>query len=369
MSYSGGGGGGSGGSGGSGGAGAGAGGAAAGGAGSSYSKSSLDTVKAGAIRFNTDNNQMEIYDGNQWTGIVGDSPEQHTGGTRGLWAGGEPLTSTVSFATLETTGDTALFGDLQGGLANMGAASNRSRAIFAGGEPETSTMTSFTIASQGNFTHNGEDLTSGRRFVTGMAGGNRGIFMGGSEPTRVNKIDYISISNFASAIDFGDLVEAKDMGGGGAWSNGIIGGGMGGFKSDGNNSTIIESITISTLGNAVQFGDLFESKHNIASASNSVRAIGAGGSPSTVDTIQYITMSSFGNALDFGNLTTGTTSMNACTSPTRIVWGGGNVAPAKTNKMEYVQIMTKGDAVDFGDLSQGAVQNPGACSNGHGGLH
>ena len=92
-------------------------------------------------------------------------------------------------------------------------------------------MTHFTFASQGNFTHDGQDLTSGRRFVTGMAGGNRGIFMGGSEPTRVNKIDYISISNFGSAIDFGDLVEAKDMGGGGAWSNGVIGGGMGGFMS------------------------------------------------------------------------------------------------------------------------------------------
>ena len=80
-------------------------------------------------------------------------------------------------------------------------------------------------------------------------------------------------------------------------------------------------------------------------------------------------MSSFGNALDFGNLTDGTTSMNACTSPTRIVWGGGNIGPAKTNKMEYVQIMTTGNGIDFGDLSQGSVQNPSACSNGHGGLH
>ena len=35
--------------------------------------------------------------------------------------------------------------------------------------------------------------------------------MGGSEPTRVNNIDYISISNFSSAIDFGDLVEAKKI--------------------------------------------------------------------------------------------------------------------------------------------------------------
>ena len=332
-------------------------------------KPSLDKAKAGAFRFNTDSSQMEIYDGNQWTGIISTSPNLHTGGTRGLWGGGEPLTSTVSFATLETTGNSALFGDLQGGLANMGTAANRSRAIFAGGEPETSTMTSFTFASQGNYTHNGEDLTSGRRFVTGVAGGDRGLFMGGSEPSRVNKIDHISISNFASAIDFGDLVESKDFGGGGAWSNGIIGGAMGGYKSDGNNSTIIEYVTISTLGNAATFGDLFESRHNIASASNTVRAIGAGGSPSTVDTIQFITMSTHGKSLDFGNLTDGTTSMNACASKQRIVWGGGNIGPSKTNKMEFVQFATTGNASDFGDLSQGSVQNPGACSNGHGGVH
>ena len=325
-------------------------------------------LNAGAIRFNTDTSKMEIWDGNQWTGIIGDSPHLHTGGTRGLWAGGKPLTSTISFATLETTGNSALFGDLDTGRANVGAASNRSRAIFAGGEPETSTMQSITFATLGNAVHNGEDLTAGRRFVTGMAGGDRGIFMGGSEPTRVNNIDYISISAFGSALDFGDLVEAKDMGGGGAWSNGIIGGGMGGYKSDGNNSTIIESIKISTLGNATTFGTLFESKHNIASASNSVRAIGAGGSPSNTETIQYITMSTLGNSLDFGNLTQGTTSKNGCASPTRVVWGGGNTG-SMTSRMEYVQIMTTGDAVTFGDLSQGNVQNPSAVSNGHGGLH
>ena len=43
---------------------------------------------AGAIRFNTDSSQMEIYDGNQWTGIVATSPELQTGGTRGLFHGG-----------------------------------------------------------------------------------------------------------------------------------------------------------------------------------------------------------------------------------------------------------------------------------------
>ena len=35
------------------------------------------------MRFNTDS-QMEIYDGNQWTGILATSPDQQTGGTRGI---------------------------------------------------------------------------------------------------------------------------------------------------------------------------------------------------------------------------------------------------------------------------------------------
>ena len=49
---------------------------------------SLDKPKAGATRFNTDSSQLEIYDGNQWTGVLATSPEQQTGGTRGIVAGG-----------------------------------------------------------------------------------------------------------------------------------------------------------------------------------------------------------------------------------------------------------------------------------------
>ena len=45
---------------------------------------SLDKPTAGAFRFNTDSNQLEIYDGNQWTGVVSTSPELETGGTRAL---------------------------------------------------------------------------------------------------------------------------------------------------------------------------------------------------------------------------------------------------------------------------------------------
>ena len=93
------------------------------------------------------------------------------------------------------------------------------------------------------------------------------------------------------------------------------------------------------------------------------------GSPSNVSTIQYINMDSKGDSKDFGDLLDGATSMNACSSKQRLVWGGGNIGPSKTNKMEYVHFSTLGNGIDFGDLSQGSVQNPSACSNGHGGVH
>ena len=37
-------------------------------------------LRAGATRFNTDTNQLEIWDGNQWTGILSTSSELETGG-------------------------------------------------------------------------------------------------------------------------------------------------------------------------------------------------------------------------------------------------------------------------------------------------
>ena len=344
-------------------------------------------IPLGAMRFNSDSQKLEYFNGEIWMQVHTFNPDlggNHNqsqtasnnsndlpGGTRGVWIGGEPLTSTMAYATLETGGATKLFGDCVhpgSGLSNTGTVGSRVRGIHAGGEPATSTMASFTFATLGNAVHNNEDLTTNRRFVTGISGNDRGIFMGGSEPTRINKIEYISISSFGNAETFGTLSEGKDCGGGGAWSNGVIGGVMGGYIQGGSNSSKIEYVTIPTLGNAVEFGGILAGRHNVASTSNSIRAIGAGGSPSTVDTIQYITMTTKGDATDFGDLTDGTTGMNACASPTRAVWGGGNISPAKTSKMEYVSFATLGNAVNFGTLSQGAVQQPGACSNNHGGL-
>ena len=99
-------------------------------------KPSLDTAKAGAIRFNTDSSQMEIYDGNQWTGIQATSPELQTGGTRGLIAGGYTGANQdgIDQINVDTTGNAIDFGDLaQGNTGASGGNSSTTRAVYAAG--------------------------------------------------------------------------------------------------------------------------------------------------------------------------------------------------------------------------------------------
>ena len=53
------------------------------------------------------------------------------------------------------------------------------------------------------------------------------------------------------------------------------------------------------------FGDLTVGRNSVASIQNTVRGIFAGGriSPARLNTMDYITISSAGNATDFGDLT------------------------------------------------------------------
>ena len=62
------------------------------------------SAQSGSIRFNTDSSKLEIYDGNAWFEIDATSPEQQTGGTRGLWAGGRSPTyrDRIDFVNIKT---------------------------------------------------------------------------------------------------------------------------------------------------------------------------------------------------------------------------------------------------------------------------
>ena len=83
--------------------------------------------------------------------------------------------------------------------------------------------------------------------------------------------------------------------------------------------------------------------------------------------INYLTIATLGDALDFGDLIdTAQYGAGVVSSPTRVCFGGGT-RPGVTNRISYVQITSTGDAIDFGDLTA-ARYHLGGTSNGHGGL-
>ena len=160
-------------------------------------------------------------------------------------------------------------------------------------------------------------------------------------------------------------------------ANNTLDGGNRGVFAGGNNPpvNIIDYVTISTLGNAADFGDLTgSSRWGITGCSSSTRGLFAGGfiGPSSFyNIIEYVTISSTGNSADFGDLTQTTYIPGSCSSSTRGLFAGGAIAPsfASTNVISYVTIATTGDSVDFGDLTFGrAIGNDGGISDAHGGL-
>ena len=102
--------------------------------------------------------------------------------------------------------------------------------------------------------------------------------------------------------------------------------------------------------------------------SNAIRGIRAGGNTgSVINTIDFITIATLGDAKDFGDLTQVTSGAHGgAASGTRAVFAGG-YSPSKTDVISFVQIMTTGNAADFGNLVE-ANQYCHGVSNGHGGL-
>ena len=162
----------------------------------------------GALRFNTDSNKLELFDGNQWTEIVASSPDSQTGGARGVFGGGATPSvnsNVIDYVTISTTGNSADFGDMSRTIAYYGACSNSTRGLFAGGSPSaTNAIDYITIATTGNSQDFG-DLTASKNSNAGCASPTRGIFAGGQAPTGINVIEYVTILTTGDAIDFGDL--------------------------------------------------------------------------------------------------------------------------------------------------------------------
>jgi hypothetical protein len=343
------------------------------------------------LRFNTDIGRLEVWRGDHWGIILGESPNLGIStnpvgtsgglGARGVFGGGvtpTPATtyvSTIEYITISSTGNAQYFGDLSVGKGYFSACSSSTRGVFGGGyTPTFNTIEYITISSTGNAQDFG-DLSVDKSTPIACSNSTRGIFGGGVKsipPTiRFNTIEYITISSTGDAVDFGDLsVDKNALSACSSSTRGVFGGGFTPTPVP-TRINVIEYITISSTGNAQDFGDLSVGKTNATSCSNSTRGIFGGGVSGTYfNTIEYITISSTGNAQDFGDLSVGKQGLDACASSTRGVFGGGyTTTPAATylNTIEYITIISTGNVVDFGDLNVDKSYISG-CSNGHGGL-
>ena len=173
---------------------------------------------------------------------------------------------------------------------------------------------------------------------------------GGTVMANWNVIDYFTISSTGNAVDFGNMTEASRYAA--ATSNGTNDRGVcfGGADSGRAN---IDYITITSTGNAGDFGDLINSYAPImaGACSNMTNDRGVcGGGNSSANHIQYITITSTGNATDFGDLTIGREANSAVSNGTqeRGVFGSGNPSGASQFRMDYITINSTGNATVFG---------------------
>ena len=208
------------------------------------------------------------------------------------------------------------------------------------------------------------ELGGGTGSNTGL--GTRALFGGGHSPGYVDTIDFITISTLGDAQDFGDFA-GTDRGFGGGASSRTRALFMGGYSGSANNN--IDFNIFASLGNSTDFGNLVsDNSRPKGMAADQVRALFAGGDqvPGTraVATIDYVTMAQEGNAVDFGDLTTASRSGTCSTmgSSTRGIFAGGNTNPTFINTIEFVTVATTGNASDFGDLTAATTQ-AGAFSN------
>jgi hypothetical protein len=214
----------------------------------------------------------------------------------------------------------------------------------------------------------GESPNLGNQLVSNSAGGtgHRGIFFSGfkpSAPTLTNIINYVSIPTLGNAQDFGDMLNNRQDSAALASSTRACQA----SSYIAARSNIIEFVTISSTGDAQNFGELVVAHNRRSPLSNETRGVVAGGnSPSTssTDNIDYFTIATTGNAVDFGDLSTDGFSAGSFASPVRGIFAGlGNNPLLSGNTIDYITISTTGNAQDFGDLINVATYMTNSCSN------
>ena len=196
-----------------------------------------------------------------------------------------------------------------------------------------------------------------------LDGGVRGLFGGGATPSNSDVIDFITISTTGDATDFGNLLDSKGAHSGcGNETRGLFGGGN--PETSSNKTDGIEFITIASTGNGVDFGNLNAATASLCGTASPTRGLFMGGyTPTTLNTIQFVTVASTGNTQDFGDLTEVRQEAAAFANATRAICAGGGPASAAQGSIDFFTIATLGNASNFGDLITDMQSGMGATSS------
>jgi len=286
-------------------------------------------------------------------------------GDRGLYCGGRRTGNVkhnvIQYITISTLGDSINFGDLTAVRSLAGGASNgvNDKGVTLGGLNQTAYVNiidTMNISYTGNATDFGDMLAiTGQGSTASNGTNNRAINGGGWTTDAINVISYICISIKDNATDFGDLMNqqrgtagmSNDVNDRAVWA--------GGYTLAGSRLDLMQYVTISTTGNAADFGyDLTIARSSVVGIDNGTneRGLITGGYETvatTVDTIEYITINTPSDSIDFGDLTFARYYHECVSNRTneRACIAGGN---GYSNVIEYVTISTTGNALDFGDL-------------------
>ena len=241
--------------------------------------------------------------------------------------------------------------------------------VFGGGDSGngSNVIQQINISTTGNATSFGQ-LTARRGKLAAFSSSTRGVWSGGysylAEEVIHNVIDYVTISSAGNATDFGDMYTGGlyILVGASSSTRGLIAGG----RSSGADTNVIQYVTIATTGNSLDFGDLNQTQQSfIGGVSSTTRAVFAGGivSGARSNIMDYVTIATTGNATDFGDLALPGQSGAGCSNSTRGLFAYGNIADiGKINTISYITIASTGNTVDFGDrtVSQELIA---ACSS------
>ena len=195
-----------------------------------------------------------------------------------------------------------------------------------------------------------------------LDGGTRALFGGGYTPSTTNVVDFITMSSLGDAQDFGDMSDINMSKGSTASRTRAIW--AGGNSEPASNVDKIHHVTITSKGDTTEVtGILTVARRSTTGVSDGSRAIFAGGrTPTTQNVIDYFNIASLGAANDFGDISRASSvSMGALQSSTRGCWGGGYTP--SINSISYITMSTLGNSADFGDLLFASGQTTGASNS------